>query len=55
MIDNMTLVERMRIVMKLVVIIPMNPLLKESSFGCRVICPYGATYEMRKIKRYTDY
>ena len=34
---------------------PTNPLLKESSFGCRVICPYGASYEMRKIKRYTDW
>lgn len=34
---------------------PTNPLLKESSFGCRVICPYGSTYEMRKIKRYTDW
>ena len=29
---------------------PTNPLLKESSFGCRVVCPYGASYEMRKIK-----
>ena len=34
---------------------PTNPLLTESSFGCRVICPYGASYEMRKIKRYTDW
>ena len=34
---------------------PTNPLLKESSFGCRVVCPYGASYEMRKIKRYTDW
>jgi len=34
---------------------PTNPLLAESSFGCRVICPFGASYEMRKIKRYTDW
>ena len=34
---------------------PTNPLLLESSFGCRVICPYKASYEMRKIKRYTDW
>lgn len=34
---------------------PTNPLLRESSFGCRVICPFKASYEMRKIKRYTDW
>ena len=32
---------------------PINPLLKESSFGCKVICPPNSTYEMRKIRRYT--
>jgi transcription initiation factor TFIIB len=34
---------------------PINPLLKESSFGCKVICPPNSTYEMRKIRRYTEW
>lgn len=34
---------------------PINPLLKESSFGCKVICPGKTSYEMRKIRRYTEW
>ena len=34
---------------------PINPLLKESSFGCKVICSGKTTYEMRKIRRYTEW
>ena len=34
---------------------PINPLLKESSFGCKVICNGRSTYEMRKIRRYTEW
>ena len=34
---------------------PINPLLKESSFGCTVKCNYRSTYEMKKIRRYTDW
>jgi transcription initiation factor TFIIB len=34
---------------------PINPLLKESSFGCKVLCGGRPTYEMRKIKRYTEW
>ena len=34
---------------------PINPLLKESSFGCQVALNYGCSYEMRKIKRYTEW
>jgi transcription initiation factor TFIIB len=34
---------------------PINPLLKESSFGCKVICPSNSSYEMRKIRRYTEW
>ena len=34
---------------------PINPLLRESSFGCKVICPSSATYEMRKIRRYAEW
>ena len=34
---------------------PINPLLKESSFGCRVLCQSKTSYEMRKIKRYTEW
>jgi len=34
---------------------PTNPLLQESSFGCKVMLSYPSSYEMRKIKRYTDW
>jgi len=34
---------------------PINPLLKESSFGCRIMCNNNSTYEMRKIRRYTEW
>lgn len=34
---------------------PINPLLVESSFGCKIMCNGGSTYEMRKIKRYTEW
>ncbi len=34
---------------------PINPLLKESSYGCKVICHGRSSYEMRKIRRYTDW
>ena len=34
---------------------PINPLLKESSFGCKVLCGGATTYEMRKIRRYTEW
>lgn len=36
---------------------PVNPLLKESSFGCKVICGGrgSSSYEMKKIRRYTEW
>ncbi len=34
---------------------PVNELLKESSYGCKVMCPMSATYEMKKIRRYTEW
>jgi transcription initiation factor TFIIB len=34
---------------------PINPLLEESSYGCRVLCNGGMSYEMRKIRRYTEW
>jgi transcription initiation factor TFIIB len=34
---------------------PINPLLKESSYGCKVMCPGNSSYEMRKIRRYTEW
>ena len=34
---------------------PINPLLKESSYGCKVICQGSTSYEMRKIRRYTEW
>ena len=34
---------------------PINPLLKESSFACKVLCSPQSSYEMRKIRRYTEW
>ena len=34
---------------------PINPLLEESSYGCKVLCNMPMTYEMRKIRRYTEW
>ena len=34
---------------------PINPLLKESSYGCKVVCNSRSSYEMRKIRKYTDW
>ena len=34
---------------------PIDPLLKKSSYGCKVICGYRSSYEMRKIRRYTEW
>ena len=34
---------------------PINPLLEQSSYGCKVLCPSKSTYEMRKIRRYTEW
>ena len=34
---------------------PVNPLLVESSYGCKVLCEGPSTYEMRKIRRYSEW
>jgi len=34
---------------------PINPLLQESSFGCKILCIGRSSYEMRKIRRYTEW
>lgn len=34
---------------------PINPLLEESSYGCKVMCNGVSSYEMRKIKRYSEW
>ena len=34
---------------------PINPLLEESSYGCKVLCLGKSSYEMRKIRRYTEW
>lgn len=34
---------------------PVNPLLKQSSFGCKVMCNFRSNYEMQKIRRYTEW
>lgn len=34
---------------------PINPLLLESSFGCKVICTNKSSYEMKKIRKWTEW
>lgn len=34
---------------------PINPLLRESSYGCKVLCQNRSSYEMRKVRRYTEW
>jgi transcription initiation factor TFIIB len=34
---------------------PINPLLPESSIGCKIICTGNASFSMRKIARYTEW
>jgi transcription initiation factor TFIIB len=34
---------------------PINPLLKESSYSCKVMAGNTSSYEMRKIRRYTEW
>ena len=35
---------------------PINPLLEQSSYGCKVMCgTRSSSYEMRKIRRYTEW
>jgi transcription initiation factor TFIIB len=34
---------------------PINPLLVESSFGCKVLCGNNSSYEMKKIRKWTEW
>ena len=34
---------------------PINPLLVESSFGCKVLCTSKSSYEMKKIRKWTEW
>lgn len=34
---------------------PINPLLVESSYGCKVLCSTKSSYEMRKIRKWTEW
>ena len=34
---------------------PINPLLVESSFGCKVLCNNNSSYEMKKIRKWTEW
>ena len=34
---------------------PINPLLLQSSFGCKVLCSNHSSYEMKKIKKWLDW
>jgi transcription initiation factor TFIIB len=34
---------------------PVNPLLRESSMGCKVLCGSKCSYEMRKIQKWTEW
>jgi transcription initiation factor TFIIB len=34
---------------------PINPLLVESSFGCKILCDSRSSYEMKKIRKWTEW
>jgi len=34
---------------------PINPLLHESSFGCKILCSKDASYEMKRIRKWTEW
>jgi|UniRef100_A0A6C0IMP0 transcription initiation factor TFIIB len=34
---------------------PINPLLVESSFGCKIICNQKSSYEMKRIRKWTEW
>jgi transcription initiation factor TFIIB len=34
---------------------PINPLLVESSFGCKVLCTTKSSYEMKRIRKWTEW
>ena len=34
---------------------PINPLLVESSFGCKILCNSKSSYEMKKIRKWTEW
>jgi transcription initiation factor TFIIB len=34
---------------------PINPLLVESSFGCKILCDSRSSYEMKKLKKWTEW
>jgi len=34
---------------------PINPLLQESSFGCKIICTNKSSYEMKRIQKWTEW
>jgi transcription initiation factor TFIIB len=34
---------------------PINPLLVESSFGCKILCNTKASYEMKRIRKWTEW
>lgn len=34
---------------------PINPLLVESSFGCKILCSSHSSYEMKKIRKWTEW
>ena len=34
---------------------PINPLLHESSFGCKILCSNSSSYEMKRIRKWTEW
>ena len=34
---------------------PINPLLKESSFGCKILCNNKSSFEMKRIRKWTEW
>jgi len=34
---------------------PINPLLKESSYGCKILCAPNASFEMKRLRKWTEW
>ena len=34
---------------------PINPLLEESSYGCKILCPQNASFEMKRLRKWTEW
>jgi transcription initiation factor TFIIB len=34
---------------------PINPLLEQSSYGCKILCPQNASFEMKRLRKWTEW